>query len=130
MNNVETIRNVLKTHGIGPKDGWKPRKCSGCVWIGWDHEQHVAEVIDLAIVTGKWIHTVEQLSALDIGDDDDTPIIRSIGPDADEFWKVYEANGNGTWALLTSAPGESEAWLNRDVAPENVPLPALLLWRP
>lgn len=54
----EAIRMTLKMHQIGPVSGpyntdvaWIPRKCSGCAWIGWDHDEHLAEkilnVIDL-----------------------------------------------------------------------------------
>lgn len=55
MNNldpVELVRKVLEIHRIGPSTGpyntdvsWVPRKCAGCSWIGWNHDQHVAEEV-------------------------------------------------------------------------------------
>lgn len=59
MNNVKTIRKLLETHRIRSKTTEYPsdmptlvQKCTGCVWIGWNHDQHVAEVINEAIETG------------------------------------------------------------------------------
>jgi hypothetical protein len=46
----EIIRNTLKTHGIRPKSHDLVEKCAGCPWIGFDHLEHVAEMIDSDLI--------------------------------------------------------------------------------
>lgn len=53
VNNVKTIRKLLETHRFRAKEDGFMQKCTGCVWIGWNHDQHVAEVINEAIETGN-----------------------------------------------------------------------------
>lgn len=53
---IEKIRKVLETHKIAPvsapyatDSSWVPPKCAGCPWIGWDHVDHLAAMIEKAI---------------------------------------------------------------------------------
>lgn len=36
------------------------QKCAGCPWIGWIHDVHLAETIDLALVAEKWFAQANQ----------------------------------------------------------------------
>lgn len=42
---TEMIRKVLNTHQIRSNKIDSLDKCTGCPWIGWHHDQHVAETI-------------------------------------------------------------------------------------
>ena len=134
MNQSETIRKVLKTHGIDPQPRVSLQKCLGCPWIGWHHDEHLAETIDLALTAERWISTVDQLTA--IAPEPNSMhgvLIKSMGivnPESGRYdmGEVWEQNGDGTWGMLVTPQNGYPS--DRAVKPEDIVLPALLLWTP
>jgi len=54
---VEMIRKVLETHGSRTNKADLVQKCSGCPWIGWDHQKHVAKAV-LATLSVEIINAI------------------------------------------------------------------------
>lgn len=52
---VEIVRNVLKTHVIQPNKIHSIEKCSGCTWIGWHHDHHLAVQIIQALGSDQYV---------------------------------------------------------------------------
>jgi len=51
------IRKVLQTHGSRTNKADLVQKCSGCPWIGWDHQKHIAEAV-LATLSVEIINAI------------------------------------------------------------------------
>ena len=134
QNQSDLIRKVLKTHGIDPQPRVSLQKCLGCAWIGWHHDEHLAEIIDLALMSSRWLATPEQLDALNAGDEIAGALIKCVGianPESGRYdmGEVWEKNSDGTWCIL-SAPDSRASWEDRGVPSNELVLPALLLWEP
>lgn len=138
MTPAQDVLKALRTHRIDPDSGElhqdRPgltQKCSGCPWIGWDHDEHVAEVV--AKLVSPLITTVEELEALAPGDEISGALIKCIGivnPDSGRYdcGEVYEQNADETWGILCT-PGYN-GWEDRAVLAKDLVLPAVLLWEP
>lgn len=153
MNTTDSIVKVLETHHIRPDftqiepdlNDFDPEmtpyypdtiyqrplvsSCAGCSWVGWNHHRHRAEVV-LQVVQ-PWITTPEQLANLHAGDELNGALIKSLGivnPESGRYdcGEVYEQNADGTWCLLQA----THDWSDRAVKPEDLVLPAILLWEP
>ncbi len=48
-NQVDIVRKVLRTHKIRADKHESIEKCVGCTWIGWHHDEHLAEEIVKAL---------------------------------------------------------------------------------
>ena len=49
MNLTVLLRNVLKLHRIDTMKREVLAKCSGCPWIGFDHDLHVAQELEKVV---------------------------------------------------------------------------------
>lgn len=147
MNQVEVISKALESHQIrpdftqigpdcaeldsdqaefDPETCYLPplvQHCKGCGWNGWDHRRHRAEEVSKALDEARWITTVDELKAIARNPEILAgPLIK--GYSFASLGGVYEGNDDGTWGDYDDPKDD------RRVEPEDVPLPALLLWEP
>ncbi|ODR14290.1 hypothetical protein BHQ23_33210 [Mycobacterium gordonae] len=120
---------VLRLRWEQPGPDYHEPVPTGLVWLGDWASEHLPELVaelktTRAQLEQRRIATVEQLKALKPRPDlINGVLIRAIG--APSFGAVFELNDDGTWNDFDATTTEGER-----TAPEDVPLPAFILWEP